>query len=81
LNEPAGWLDDIWLACRDDYYPNGYGIVREAFPGKVATEKYPRIYLINKKLGKKFREKVNLNCICKCKGQFNKISYCENCRG
>jgi hypothetical protein len=34
LNEPAGWLDDIWLACRDDYYPNGYGIVRDAFPGR-----------------------------------------------
>jgi hypothetical protein len=55
LNEPAGWLDDIWLACRDDYYPNGYGIVREAFPGKMATEKYSicEIYFINNLISEK----------------------------
>ena len=32
LNEPAGWLDDIWNACKDDYYPAAYYRIREFFP-------------------------------------------------
>jgi len=34
LNEPAGWYPAIWNACRLDYYPATYDIIREFFgPG------------------------------------------------
>lgn len=32
LNEPAGWQDNIWEACRDEFYPLGYEVLRSYFP-------------------------------------------------
>ncbi len=32
LNEPGGWLEDIWNTCRYDYYPDAYRNIREVFP-------------------------------------------------
>jgi len=31
LNEPAGWNDNLWHACRDDFYPKGYDVIRKHF--------------------------------------------------
>jgi len=32
LNEPAGWQTEIWDACKDDYYPASYNVIRELWP-------------------------------------------------
>ena len=28
LNEPAGYFEDIWVECRDNFYPNSYLTLR-----------------------------------------------------
>lgn len=28
LNEPAGYYEEIWNLCRDDFYPNAYTTLR-----------------------------------------------------
>jgi len=37
LNEPAGWYPSIWNACRLDYYPASYHIIREFFSPKTSV--------------------------------------------
>jgi len=32
LNEPAGWESEIWEACKEDYYPASYHVIRELWP-------------------------------------------------
>merc|ERR1712168_449170 len=32
LNEPGGWWDKVWSACKDEFYPLGYEVIRKHFP-------------------------------------------------
>jgi len=34
LNEPGGWWDKVWSACRDEFYPVGYDVLRSHFPNE-----------------------------------------------
>merc|ERR1712141_237153 len=35
LNEPGGWDDNLWEACRDDFYLKGYEHIRNVFHPEV----------------------------------------------
>merc|ERR1712168_40314 len=37
LNEPGGWWDKVWSACKDELYPLGYQAVRKHFEEGVVV--------------------------------------------
>jgi len=40
LNEPAGWVDKVWEACTDEFYPSGYDVIRSYFPDDSVVVNY-----------------------------------------
>merc|ERR1712080_181709 len=37
LNEPAGWVEQVWSACTDDFYPGGYHTLRQHLPAPTVV--------------------------------------------
>merc|ERR1711915_154368 len=37
LNEPGGWWDKVWSACKDELYPLGYDVIRKYFEEGVVV--------------------------------------------
>jgi len=37
LNEPAGWVENVWLACTDELFPEGYDVVRSHLPAPTVV--------------------------------------------